>query len=186
MNETAPSRSVGETYIADVVKRFQDTKKQADRALGQVPYEKWSTRLDPGSNSLATLILHIAGNQLSRWTHFLTSDGEKPDRDRDSEFEDASLSREQLVARWERGWATLFDALRELREQDLTRTVRIRDEPHTVIEAINRQLGHYALHVGQILFLAKHLAGAAWQSQSIPRGASAEFNAASARKPAGS
>ena len=165
-------RSTGALYLDDVVKRFADAKKQGDGALGQVPYDNWATRLDPGSNSLTTLILHISGNQLSRWTDFLTSDGEKPDRDRDAEFEDAELTKDQLVARWERGWATLFDALRGLREEDLTRTVFIRSEPHTVVGAVNRQLAHYSLHVGQMLFLAKHLAGAGWRSQSIPRGGS--------------
>jgi hypothetical protein len=161
--------SLGALYLADAVKRFQETKKQADAALAQVPFERWHERLDPGSNSLATLVLHICGNQLSRWRDFLTSDGEKPDRDRDAEFEDAALTRQQLLARWERGWATLFAALAQLGEADLVRSVTIRSEPHAVVEAINRQVAHYALHVGQMLFLAKHLAGPDWRSQSIPR-----------------
>lgn len=174
--------SPGALYLADVAKRFGDAKKQGDGALSQVPFEKWATRLDPESNSLTTLVLHISGNQLSRWTDFLKSDGEKPDRDRDSEFEDVELTQHLLVARWERGWATLFDALRGLQEQDLTRTVLIRAEPHTVVEAINRQIAHYSLHVGQMIFLAKHLAGGGWRSQSIPRGGSAHFNASLAPK----
>jgi hypothetical protein len=163
-------------YRADVVKRFQEARTQAERALGQVPFERWSHRLDPGSNSLLTLVLHISGNQISRWTDFLTSDGEKPDRHRDTEFEDASLTREQLLARWERGWKALFDALGGLRDDDLMRSVVIRTQPLSVVEAINRQLAHYSLHVGQMLFLAKHLAGEKWQSQSVPRGRSEEFN----------
>ena len=165
----APAPSLGAAYLADAVKRFHDAKKQADGALGQVPFERWRERLDPGSNSLVTLLLHISGNQVSRWTDFLTSDGGKPDRDRDSEFEDASLTREQLLARWERGWTTLFEALGGLGEADLARTVMIRSQPHSVVEAINRQIAHYALHVGQMLFLAKHLAGDRWQHQSMPR-----------------
>ena len=161
--------TLGALYLADALKRFQEAKKQADGALAQVPFERWRERLDPSSNSIATLVLHISGNQLSRWRDFLTSDGEKPDRDRDSEFEDAALTRQELLARWERGWATLFVALAGLGEADLVRTVTIRSEPHAVVAAINRQIAHYALHVGQMLFLAKHLAGPAWRSQSIPR-----------------
>ncbi len=161
--------TLGAVYLADAVKRFQEAKKQADGALGQVPFERWHERLDPESNSLVTLVLHVAGNQLSRWTDFLNSDGEKPDRNRDAEFEDAGLTRDELLARWERGWATLFAALAGLTEADLTRSVTIRAEPLSVVSAINRQLAHYALHVGQMLFLAKHLAGTAWRSQSIPR-----------------
>ena len=183
MTDTAgANRSAGALYLDDVLKRFGEAKKQGDGALGQVPHDKWSTRLDPGSNSLTTLVLHISGNQFSRWTDFLTSDGEKANRDRDAEFEDAELTQEQLLARWEQGWATLFAALRGLREEDLIRTVLIRDEPHSVVEAINRQIAHYSLHIGQMLFLAKHLAGAGWRSQSIPRGGSARFNASIGRK----
>ncbi len=173
----AETRSLGAAYLADAVKRFQDAKKQADGALAQVPFERWRERLDPGSNSLLTLMLHISGNQLSRWTSFLTSDGEKPDRNRDAEFEDADLTRDELLARWDRGWATLFAALAGLDGADLQRTVTIRSEPHAVVEAINRQIAHYALHVGQMLFLAKHLAGTAWRTQSIPRAGSSARNA---------
>jgi hypothetical protein len=163
------TRSAGAVYLADATRRFREAKVQAERALAQVPFERWPVRLDPGSNSLVTLVLHISGNQLSRWTDFLTTDGEKPDRHRDSEFEDAPLSREQLLARWERGWTCLFDALAPLREEDLVRPVVIRGETMAVVEAVNRQVAHYALHVGQMLFLAKHLAGEGWQSQSMPR-----------------
>ena len=166
--------SVGALYRADVLKRFRDTKKGADGALAQVPHERWGERLDPGSNSLVTLMLHISGNQLSRWTDFLNSDGEKPSRDRDAEFEDQDMTREALLERWEQGWDTLFAAIESLGESDLVRTVTIRNEPHFVVEAINRQIAHYALHVGQMLFLAKHLAGESWRSQSIPRRGSAE------------
>jgi hypothetical protein len=161
--------SVGADYLADARKRFEEARAQADRALAQVPFERWRERLDPGSNSLVTLMLHVAGNQISRWTDFLTADGEKADRDRDAEFEDADLTREALLARWERGWATLFAAIDALREEDLGRAVTIRGQSHTVVQAINRQIAHYALHVGQMLFLAKHLAGEAWRHQSMPR-----------------
>lgn len=167
----------GSAYLADVVKRFRELREQADRAVAQVPYELWSRRLDPGSNSLETLMLHLSGNMLSRWTDFLTTDGEKPGRDRDAEFEDPeSLSREALLDRWSKGWSCLFDALSPLSDEDLGRVVTIRSRPHTVVEAIDRQLAHYAAHVGQLVFLAKHLAGPGWKTLSIARGASSAFN----------
>ncbi|HUL80196.1 MAG TPA: DUF1572 family protein [Vicinamibacteria bacterium] len=166
---TERTGTLGALYLADARTRFDEARSQAERALAQVPFERWRERLDPGSNSLVTLMLHVSGNQLSRWTDFLTSDGEKPGRDRDAEFEDPSLSREELLARWERGWAALFSAIDSLRESDLTKTVLIRSEPHSVVQAINRQIAHYADHVGQMVFLAKHLAGTAWQHQSMPR-----------------
>lgn len=172
----------GQRYLSDAVKRFREARSQCDRALDQVPPSQWGRRLDPEANSLATLMLHLAGNMLSRWTDFLGSDGEKPGRDRDAEFEDPDLSREALLERWERGWACLFDALEGLTEADLDRTVTIRGQPHTVLEAINRQLTHYAYHAGQMVFLAKYLAPGPWRSLSIPRRASAEFNAAMAAK----
>jgi hypothetical protein len=159
----------GTAYLSDVIKRFQELHQQCDRAIAQVPYEQWSHRLDPGSNSIVTLMLHLSGNMLSRWTDFLTTDGEKPTRDRDSEFEDSSLSREALLARWEQGWARVFNALETLSEADLDRVVTIRSQPHSVVEAINRQLTHYGAHTGQIVFLAKHLAGPKWQTLSVPR-----------------
>ena len=167
--DDAGARSPGALFLADATRRFRETKAQADRALAQVPFERWHVRIDPGSNSLVTLVLHVSGNQLSRWTDFLTTDGEKPDRHRDAEFEDASLSHEGLRERWERGWTCLFDALAPLGEGDLARPVVIRGQTMAVLEAINRQMAHYALHVGQMLFLAKHLAGEGWQSQSVPR-----------------
>jgi hypothetical protein len=160
----------GTAYLTDVVQRFQELRQQCDRAIAQVPYEQWGRRIGPESNSIVTLMLHLSGNMLSRWTDFLTSDGEKPTRDRDAEFEDpASLSREALEARWEQGWACLFGALKALSEPDLDRVVTIRSQPLPVVEAIHRQLTHYAVHTGQIIFLAKHLAGPNWQTLSIPR-----------------
>ena len=163
-------------YLSDVTKRFHELQQQCDKAIAQVPYEFWSRRLDPDSNSIETLMLHLSGNMRSRWTNFLTSDGEKPDRNRDSEFEDAALSRDELLDRWAHGWKCLFDALAALTPDDLDRTVTIRKEQHTVVEAINRQLTHYGAHSGQLVFLAKHLAGNRWQTLSIPRRGSAQFN----------
>lgn len=166
-------------YLEDAIARFREAKAQCDGALAQVPWERWSLRLDPSSNSLVTLLLHVSGNQISRWTDFLGSDGEKPSRDRDSEFEDpAGLAREALLERWERGWSRLFATMERLVPADLDRTVTIRSQPLPVTSAINRQLAHNAYHAGQIVFLAKHLAGGPWKSLSIPRGGSAAFNAA--------
>lgn len=168
----------GTEFLASAIKRFREAKGQCDRALAQVPPERWSERLDPESNSLATLILHMAGNMISRWSDFLTADGEKADRNRDAEFEDPQgLTHEALLARWERGWATLFAAIEPLTDADLSRTVTIRSQPHTVVDAIHRQVAHYAHHAGQMVFLAKHLAGAHWRTLSVPRGGSQAFNA---------
>lgn len=173
----------GVHYLEDVTRRFREAEDQCNRALAQVPFERWQHRLDPESNSLVTMMLHLSGNMISRWTDFLTTDGEKPDRNRDAEFEDAAMLTEAaLRARWARGWACLFDALAGLTAADLDRTVTIRAQPHTVVEAINRQLAHYAYHAGQMVFLAKHLAGDSWQTLSVARRASAAFNAEMARR----
>jgi hypothetical protein len=167
----------GSIYLADARKRFRETKAQCDGALAQVPFECWGLRLDPAANSLVTLMLHLSGNMLSRWTGFLTSDGEKPDRARDGEFEDpGGLTQEALLSRWERGWACLFEAMDALTEADLDRMVTIRTRPLTVVEAVNRQLTHYGYHAGQVVFLAKHLAPAPWRTLSIPRHGSTAFN----------
>jgi uncharacterized damage-inducible protein DinB len=148
--------------------------------MAQCPDEALFITLDAESNSIAIIVKHMAGNMRSRWLDFLTTDGEKPDRNRDTEFEDPPQTRAQLSEMWERGWKYLFDALEPLTETDLTRTVTIRTEPHSVMQAINRQIAHYAHHVGQILFLAKHLTftkTGKWESLSVPRGKSAEINA---------
>ncbi len=172
-------RSPAALYLEDVVAQFRVYKGLAERALTQVRDEDLFVTLDPESNSLAVLIQHMAGNLISRWTDFLTTDGEKPDRDRDSEFEtrEGTTTREALLARWEEGWRRLFDALAGLTEADLTRTVTIRAEPHTVIRAIDRQLAHQVYHTGQIVFLAKHLASDHWRNLSVPRGGTRAFNA---------
>jgi len=145
--------------------------------MAQVSDEQLHTALDGESNSIAVLVKHLAGNMRSRWTDFLASDGEKPDRNRDSEFEAPPATRSALVELWESGWRCLFAALEPLQESDLVRTVYIRGEAHSVMQAINRQVAHYALHIGQIIFLAKHFQSSRWVSLSIPRGQSGDFNA---------
>ncbi len=144
--------------------------------MAQCPDEGLFTTLDPESNSIAIIVKHLAGNMRSRWTHFLTTDGEKPDRNRDTEFEDAPKTRAALMELWERGWKYVFDALAPLSDEDLSRKITIRTEPHSVMQAINRQVAHYSYHVGQIVYLARHFAGAKWQTLTIPKKKSAEFN----------
>lgn len=168
----------GRKYLDETGKRFADLKKRADRALAQVSDEQFFAQLDAGSNSLAIIVKHLGGNLRSRWRDFLTTDGEKPDRQRDSEFViEPGDTRASLMERWETSWRYLLDTLAALKPEDLERTVVIRREPHTVGKAILRGHGHTAEHVGQILLLAKHYAGANWQTLSIPRGRSEEFNA---------
>lgn len=166
-----------ETYIQLVVRELRRDKGLADRAMVQVDDAAFFATLADDENSIAVIVKHVAGNMRSRWRDFLTSDGEKPDRHRDSEFfltpED---TRESLLRRWEEGWQLVFDAIDPLGPEDLARTVTIRGEPFTVLQAINRQLTHYSYHVGQIVFLARHYAGGEWKSLSIPRGQSAAFN----------
>ena len=163
-------------YHADAIKSFRNYKKLAEKALEQVADDHFFHVIDSESNSIGILVKHIAGNLHSRWSDFLNSDGEKSTRDRDSEFEQIGDGRKSLMQFWESGWETLFSALEPLEEADLSRTITIRGEPHTVVEAINRQLSHYAYHVGQIVFLAKHLSSTEWKTLSIPRNQSARFN----------
>jgi uncharacterized damage-inducible protein DinB len=167
------------SHLADSIDLFRYYKKLAERAMGQCPDEDLFTAIDTESNSIAIIVKHICGNMRSRWTDFLTTDGEKPDRNRDTEFEDAPKTRAALMALWERGWKCLFDALEGITDADLARTVTIRTEPHSVTQAINRQIAHYSYHVGQIAFLARHFAAQAgkWTSLTIPRKQSAQFNA---------
>ena len=168
--------SVISNYRADAISSFRSYKRLAERALEQVTDEQFFAVIDAESNSLAVMVKHIAGNLHSRWRDFLTTDGEKASRNRDAEFEIIGDTRDSLMAFWETGWETLFEALEPLSEDDLGATVTIRGEPHTVVEAINRQLTHYAYHVGQIVFLAKHLRSENWETLSVPRNRSAEFN----------
>jgi hypothetical protein len=155
---------------------FHKIKRLADKAIAQLSDEQLRVKIDDESNSVAIIMRHMAGNMRSRWTDLLTSDGEKPDRHRDREFEDVTETRTELEAEWEAGWRCLFDALAPLTDADLQRTVIIRSEPHSVYKAISRQVAHYAGHVYQILFLGKHLKGTAWTTLSVPRGQSEEFN----------
>lgn len=170
------AETVGALYLAESVREFRKIKDLGDKTLAQVSDEDLARTLHPEGNSLAVLIRHLAGNMLSRWTDFLTSDGEKPGRHRDTEFEDSGATREQLLARWEEGWACLFAALAALSESDLRRVVTIRAEPHTVVRAIHRQLSHYAYHVGQMVMLAKAFQDAEWKTLSVPRGGTRKFN----------
>ncbi len=164
-------------YLTESLARFRSLAIQAERALEQVSDEEFFRSIDAESNSLAQLVKHVAGNLRSRWTDFLTTDGEKPDRRRDSEFEIGEAdTRPALMERWEQGWKTLYDSIGALTPADLDRKVEIRREPHTIVEAIGRQLAHYAAHVGQIVFLAKHLRGDHWRTLTVPRGKSEEFN----------
>jgi len=163
-------------YQKDSVQSFRNYKKLAERAIQQVSDEEFFSTIDEESNSVALIVKHIAGNLRSRWTDFLTTDGEKPDRDRDTEFELIDDSRDSLMQFWEDGWGTLFAAIEPLTPDDFSKTVTIRGEPHTIVEAVNRQLTHYAYHVGQIVLLAKHFKSSEWKSLSIPKNKSAEFN----------
>lgn len=170
-NEIA--RHILENAIFD----FRSLKKLGERALEQLDRDQFFATLDAESNSIAVIVKHLAGNMRSRWVDFLTSDGEKPDRNRDQEFiVDENTTREEVMQWWEQGWQYVFDAVEALQPEDLMRTVRIRQEAHTVAQAISRQTAHYATHVGQIVFLAKHLKSAEWKTLSVPRGQSEQFN----------
>lgn len=164
------------SYIEDSLALFRWSKKLAEGAMEQISDEELFTALDEEMNSIAIIVKHMTGNMRSRWTDFLTSDGEKPDRDRDSEFVAPPSTRKELMDMWKSGWERVFQALEPLSDSDLDRTVSIRSEPHSVMQAINRQIAHYSYHCGQIVFLAKHFKGAAWKSLSVPRNRSAEFN----------
>jgi hypothetical protein len=164
------------SYIEDSLALFRQHKRLAEYAMEQVTDEQLQATLDPETNSIANIVKHLSGNMRSRFTDFLTTDGEKPDRDRDREFVDPPASRKALMDIWGDGWARLFAALESLSEADLVRTVTIRGEAHSVMQAINRQVAHYSLHVGQIVMLAKHFAQDSWQSPSVARNKSAEFN----------
>ncbi|PYU68081.1 MAG: hypothetical protein DMG49_16970 [Acidobacteria bacterium] len=164
------------SYVKDSLDIFHYYKKLGDRAMAQCPNEGLFTALDAESNSIAIIVKHLAGNMRSRWTDFLTTDGEKPDRNRDTEFEAPPTARAELMELWERGWKCAFDALQPLRDEHLSRTITIRTEPHSVMQAINRQIAHYSYHVGQIVYLARHFAGDKWQTLSVPKKKSAEFN----------
>jgi len=163
-------------YLDEIKRQLRGHKRLAESAMAQLENRDFFSTIDPGANSVAILAKHMAGNARSRFTDFLTADGEKPARFRDREFEIATTtSRDDVMGWWEQGWAILFTTLDSLQPEDLLRTVRIRQEPHTVLQALNRALAHYAQHTGQIVFLAKHLRSTEWKTLSIPRGKSEEY-----------
>lgn len=168
------------SYVKDSTDLFHYYKTLSERAMAQCPDQDLFTALDAEANSIAIIVKHMAGNMRSRWRDFLTTDGEKPDRDRDTEFENPARTRAEMMELWERGWNYVFEAMGSLSDADLKKTVTIRATPHSVMQAINRQVAHYAHHAGQIVFLAKHLAVKAtgkWESLSVPRGRSKQFTA---------
>lgn len=172
------SNNLAKHFLDDTIKTLRDYKELADKSFEQLTDEEFFVSLDEESNSIGVIIKHMAGNMLSRWTDFLTTDGEKPDRNRDMEFVlTAETTRAELLARWEEGWRSVFNAIEPLRPEDIERKVFIRGEEYTVVKAITRQIAHYAYHTGQIVFLAKHFRASNWKSLSIPRNRSAEFNA---------
>jgi uncharacterized damage-inducible protein DinB len=165
------------SYIIDAADNFRHYKRLAERAIEQVPEEKLTFSLDSGSNSIAVLVTHLAGNMRSRWRDMLTTDGEKPDRNRDAEFEHPFETREEMMAAWDAGWKALFDTLGTLTDEALSCRITIRGEPHSVMQAITRQNTHCAYHVGQIVYLSKVFAADRWKILTVPRGKSAEYNA---------
>jgi hypothetical protein len=171
------TKNIAQNYLDTTKKLFHYYKSLGDKALAQLDEEKIHFRFDENSNNVATIVKHMAGNMLSRWTDFLIADGEKEWRNRETEFEDTFQSKELMVDYWEKGWKCLFDAIEPLKEEDLGKIVYIRNEGHSVLEAMNRQLAHYSYHVGQLVFIIKALKSDGWQSLSIPKGKSVEFNA---------
>ena len=164
------------SYLDDVRPLVAMYKRGGEGAMAQVSDAELTTTLDPEMNSIALIVKHMAGNMRSRWRGFPEADGEKPDRNRDSEFESPPQTRAEIMAMWEEGWSCMFAALDRLTDADLSRETFIRGERHSVMQAINRQIAHYSYHAGQIVFLAKHLASAHWKSLTVPRGGSATFN----------
>ena len=165
-------------YLEEALRQMRGQKQLAESALAQLTDQEMLRTIDAESNSVAIIVKHMVGNMRSRFTDFLTSDGEKPNRQRDTEFIiDSNTTRADVMRWWEEGWAIVFAAISSLKPEDVTRTVVIRNDPHTVLQAVNRQIAHYAQHIGQIVFLAKHLKGSEWKTLSVPRGKSEEFNA---------
>ncbi|WP_452224706.1 DUF1572 family protein [Lacinutrix chionoecetis] len=171
------------SYLNSCIKQFQYYKSLGDKTFEQLSFKDLKTTPNTYSNSIAIITKHIVGNMLSRWTNFLTEDGEKEWRERDLEFKDTFSSKEELITAWNNGWICLFKAIKPLTESDLERIIYIRNQGHTVTEAINRQLAHYAYHVGQIVFIGTLLKAEDWQSLSIPKGASSTYNKAKFSKP---
>ena len=170
-------QSIGAHYLEDARRTFRDYKKLAERAFEQIDDADFFRTIDDESNSIAVNMKHMAGNMISRWTDFLTTDGEKPERDRDMEFVMLPhTTKAEMIAYWDKGWKCVFDAVARLTADDLPRTVTIRGQDHTVVEAINRQIAHYAYHVGQIVYLAKHFKASTWQTLSVPNNKSEALN----------
>ena len=165
-----------ETYLNSVIKRFEYYKALGEKTFEQVGDDGLFWQYNDESNSIAMIVQHLAGNMLSRWTDFLTSDGEKSSRNRDAEFEPVIKSRTELLEKWNEGWACMLNALKSITENDWGKTIYIRGEAHSVVDAINRQLAHVPYHVGQIVFIGKMIAGEGWYSLSIPKGQSESFN----------
>ena len=179
------SEVIVQNYFEDAIASLKNYKKLADKAIAQLKDEEFFVALDDEANSVAVIMKHMAGNMFSRWTNFLTTDGEKPDRNRDMEFViEANTTKDDVLNYWERGWACVFAAIEPLKPEDFEKIVMIRGEPHTVVQAINRQLTHYSYHIGQIVFLAKHFRSTNWTSLSIPRNQSAAFNSSLANQQA--
>ncbi|MEK3887588.1 DUF1572 domain-containing protein [Bacillus sp. FSL K6-3431] len=167
--------NLGNEYLRVVRERFKDVKGLGDKTISQLSKEDIHWKLNEASNSVAAIAKHLSGNMVSRWSDFLISDGEKPYRNREQEFEDDISSKQELITVWERGWNSLFETLNGLDGQDLLKSVYIRGESHTVLEAIERQMAHYAYHIGQIVFIGKQLRDENWGSLSIPKGKSEEY-----------
>lgn len=175
---------IGTLYLEEALRSLRGQKRLAEGAIAQLSDKQFFATLDPESNSVAIIMKHMAGNMRSRFTDFLTTDGEKPDRNRDQEFViDSAATRTEILDAWDQNWALLFDTLNSLHPEDLARSVTIRGEPHSVLHAVNRQVAHYSNHVGQIIFLAKHWMGMQWVTLSIARGESEEVNATMAERP---
>lgn len=175
--------TLSKIYIESAKKRFLSYKELGERSIAQVDDRQIHWKPDENSNSITIIVKHMSGNMLSRFTDFLTSDGEKPWRERDAEFEEDNCTREQLLSTWEKGWQCLMNAVNGLKEDDLSRMVTIRREELSVVDALNRQLAHYAYHVGQIVYLAKMMKSEDWKSLSIPRKGSKEYNEKMMGKP---
>ncbi|MFD2673392.1 DUF1572 family protein [Marinicrinis sediminis] len=167
--------SLGQEYLKVVQERFRSVKDLGDKTIAQLSESELRFRTSEASNSIALIVKHMSGNMVSRWTDFLTTDGEKPTRKRDEEFEDTLTTKADVLACWEQGWKVLLDTLSQLREADLLATVYIRSEPHTVMEAIERQVAHYGYHVGQIVWIGKQIKGDSWHTLSIAKGESAAY-----------
>lgn len=166
---------LAQEFLSCTIDKFHEVKKLAERTMDQLTLEELHQSPSSESNNIAVIVRHLSGNMIARWTDFLNSDGEKTDRNRDLEFEGGYQSKEELLTAWEKGWTTLFTALSSLGPDDLKKTVTIRNEPHSVLKAIQRQVSHYSYHVGQIVYVGKQIKDTSWKNLSVPRGKSQEY-----------